>query len=408
MNEDFISKGVNAVKLSHILNSLACLLVLATSAFAGPVWQFGPDGQGQLKLDYKGQFQLTTRDTGSEADGSGTTTEFNFRRNRIALMGAYGETFGIYVQTEFNEDNNIGPLNVTDGDNSNFHILDAVFRFRLDDRLNLWVGKFKYNLTRENLEACEMPLTLDRSLLIRAPLASNGTRDKGVAVWGNLFDKKFQYRVDAMNGRNDSVSAPESNLRYSARVHLTLLDPESDYGYKGTYLGQKKVFTVGAAYQMESNVAYADVANATSAVDYKAWTVDLFTEYPLAGVGTFTFSTAYVDYDLDDAYQGADPDPLTIGVNGEKNGYYVKAGYMLPSLPLQFFLRYEDWSFADLFGVYDQEVKWYGGGFNYYLRGQNLKLTLELSQTDFDKEGVFSGVTTKDFTTATAQLQVIF
>jgi hypothetical protein len=53
-------------------------------------------------------------------------------------------------------------------------------------------------------------------------------------------------------------------------------------------------------------------------------------------------------------------------------------------MPLQFFARAENWSFANLNNVIDQEVDWYGGGANYYFRGQNLKLTLELSQVDYD------------------------
>jgi hypothetical protein len=378
------------------------MALLAAPAFAGPTWQFGPENQGLLKLDYKGQFALTVRDTGAEADGEGTTSEFNFRRNRLALMGAYGANFGLYVQTEFTEDVNIGPLTVTDGGQSDFRILDAVMRFKLADSANLWLGKFKYGFTRENLESCEDPLTLDRSLFIRAPFV--GTRDNGISLWGNLFDGVVQYRVDAMNGRNDSVSAPKSQFRYSARAHLSLLDPESGYGYKGTYMGTKKVLTIGTAYQMESDVAFSNIA-AQTAVDYKAWTVDLFAEYPVEGLGTFTASGAYVDYDLDNAYQGGvNADPLVIGLNGEKNGYYVKAGYMLPNLPLQFFGRYENWSFAQLNGVIDQEIDWFGGGFNYYIRGQNLKLTMELSRTEFDVVTPIS----EDFTTFTTQLQLVF
>jgi hypothetical protein len=392
------------MNVRKLLTACAGMMLLAAPAFAGPTWTFGPEEQGQLKLEYKGQFQLNMRDTGAEADGEGDTSEFNFRRNRIALMGAYGEHLGLYVQTEYTEDVNMGPLTVSDGSGNEFQLLDAVMRFRYDDRANLWVGKYKYSFTRENLEACEMPLTLDRWLLIRAPLASEGTRDKGVTVWGNLFDKKFQYRVDAMNGRNDSTSSPESAFRYGARAHVTLLDPESGHGYKGTYLGEKKVLTIGAAYQMEQDVAYADTVAQTGAVDYEAWTVDLFFEYPVAGVGTFTVSTAYADYDLDDAYQGANPDPLVIGLNGEKNGGYTKIGYMLPKLPLQFFARAENWSFANLDGVYDQEIDWYGGGINYYFRGQDLKLTMEVSKVDYDKEGP----NCEDFTTFTTQLQLIF
>jgi len=397
------------VEFRKLLTACVGTVLLATPAFAGPTWTFGPEDQGALKLEYKGQFQLNVRDDGSGADGDETTSEFNFRRNRLALMGAYGKHLGLYVQTEYNEDINIGPFSVTDGDNDNeMRMLDAVLRFKYNDAVNFWLGKYKYSFSRENLEACEMPLTLDRSLLIRAPLASDGTRDKGVTLWGNLFNDIFQYRLEAMNGRNDSTSSPESAFRYGARAHVSLLDPENGHGYKGTYMGEKKVLTLGAAYQMEKDVAYSDTVAKTGAVDYDAWTVDLFFEYPVDGVGTFTVSGAYADYDLDDAYQGLNPDVLTLGLNGEKNGGYVKIGYMLPNLPLQFFARSESWSFANFENVMDQEVDWYGGGFNYYFRGQDLKLTMELSKVDFDKEGVFGGSKTEDFTTFTTQLQVIF
>lgn len=392
------------MKITKILALVAGLALLAAPAFAGPVWTFGPEDQGLMKLDYKGQFQFNMRDTGSGSDGTDSTKEFNFRRNRLALMGAWGQNFSLYVQTEYNEDNNITPFNVSDGNNSDFQILDAVLRFRLNPSFNVWVGKFKYNLTRENLESCEDPLTLDRSAMIRAPLASEGTRDKGVAVWGNLFNDIFQYRFDVMNGRNDSVSAPKSNFRYSARAHVSLLDPENGYGYKGTYLGEKKVLTIGAAYQFENDVAYANTIAQTGAVDYSAWTVDLFFEYPVENVGTFTVSAAYVDYDLDNAYRGVNPDAGVIGLTGEKNGGYVKAAYMLPNLPLQFFARSENWSFATLNGIIDQEVDWLGGGINYYFRGQNLKLTMEYSMVDYDKE--IGSV--EDFKTFTTQLQVVF
>jgi Phosphate-selective porin O and P len=375
----------------------AAFCMIAGSAFAGPVWTFGDDDQGLLKLEYKGQFQFLNRDTGGGPDGDESVSEFNFRRNRIALMGAYGDNFGLYVQTEFTEDRNVLSFGVSDGTDSNFQMLDAVLRFKLNDSVNLWMGKLKYNLTRENLEACEAPLTLDRSVLIRAPFVS--TRDKGVALWGNLLENKFQYRVDAMNGRNDSLSSSKSNLRYSARVHLSLLDPEKGYGYKGTYMGKKKVFTVGAAYQLEQDVAIAG----TESVDYSAWTVDLFAEYPVEEMGTFTFSAAYVDYDMDDAYKNGSPDDDVIGVNGEKNGGYIKAGYMLPNLPLQAFARVENWSFAKLGDEYDQEIDLYGVGFNYYLRGQNLKVTVEYSDLDYDKD-----TTAEDIKTFAAQVQVMF
>ena len=399
-------KMTKAVKLSALTLGLT---LMAGTAFAGPKMTFGPNDEGALQIDYKGQFQMTVRDNGSGDNNDDTTTNFNFRRNRLAFMGKYGEMLSLYVQTEFTEDQNVQTLGVANtNQGTEFQFLDAVMRFKLDDSFRVNVGKFKYNLSRENLEACEMPLTLDRSLFIRTAFTS--TRDQGVAVWGNLFDDVFQYRAEVMEGR-EAVSgdtAPSSNFRYGVRGHVSLLDPENDYGYKGTYLGKKKVLTFGGAYQFEPEIAYGDTVARTDKVDYKAWTADAYLEYPVEGIGTFTVSAAYEDVDLDDAYKGNSPDSGTIGINGQKNGWYAKAGYLLPTLPLQFFGRYEKWTFANLNNIYDQDIDWYGGGINYYFRGQNLKLTAEVSHTDFDQEATVNGVRSKDFTQVITQLQLIF
>lgn len=405
---------INMRKISTISGVAIGTALLAGTAFAGPRITFGPEDQGALQIDYKGQFQMTVRDNGSGSDGDSTTTNFNFRRNRIALMGKYGDMLSMYVQTEFTEDPNVGTLGVEDRSNSTeFQMLDAVMRFKFNDALKVNVGKFKYGFSRENLEACEMPLTLDRSLFIRAPYVS--TRDMGVGIWGNFLEDKIQYRADVMEGRKaGSTDSPDSSFRYTVRGHVSLLDAESDYGYKGTYMGKKQVLTFGAAYQYEPDVAYGDTVAQTGKSDYQAWTVDGFFEYPVEAVGTFTLSGAYADYDLDEAYKvSSNVDSDAIGLNGEKNGWYVKAGYMLPNLPIQFFGRYEQWSFAALNNIYDQDVTWYGGGVNYYIWGQNLKLTAELSHTDFDKEGVASGLQganlkTEDFTSFVTQLQLLF
>jgi hypothetical protein len=396
-------------RIGKILSAAILLMMLAISAYAGPQMNFGPDNQGTLQLDYKGQFQMTVRDTGSGENNDDTTSAFGFRRNRLALMGAYGDVIGLYVQTEFNDESSISTLGVeSETRNSNFQILDATIRFDFNNAFRVNVGKFKYNLTRENLEACEAALTLDRSLFIRAPFVA--TRDEGVAVWGNVLNDMFQYRLDVMNGRKavSGETTPSSDFRYTARVHVSLLDPESDYGYKGTYLGKKKVLTVGGAYQTESGIAYSDTVSKTGSKDYSAWTVDGFFEYPIENIGTATLSGAVVKYDLDDAALGLNPDGGTYGLEGEKNGWYAKAAYMLPELPLQIFGRVEKWRFANLNNVYDQSVDWQAVGANYYIREQNLKVTIEYAMTDFDKEGTFTGLRTKDFKTVTTQLQLVF
>jgi len=393
------------------LAALAALgsLMIASAALAGPQMTFGPDNQGTLKLDYKGQFQVVARDIGSGANDDEHTYNFNFRRNRIALMGTYGDLMSVYVQTEFTEDPTVTTLGVAATEpGSNFQMLDAVVRFAFADAFKLHVGKFKYNLSRENLEACEAPLTLDRSLFIRAPYVT--TRDMGIAVWGNLLQDRIQYRADMMEGRKALASAatPKSDFRFGARGHVSLLDPESEYGYKGTYMGEKKVFTLGAAVQVEPNLAYEDVVRRIEAKSYTGWTTDYFIEYPIAGFGTPTLSGAYEDIAFDDAYMSLNPDAGVKGFEGERSGWYVKGGYLMPKCPLQVFGRYEQWRYAELQNVYNQRLDWMGGGANYYLRGQDLKVTAEMSRTAFDRTGTFGGVRTRDFNTFTAQLQVVF
>ena len=381
---------------------------------AGARIHFGDEDQGVLQIQYKGQFRFTTRDAGSGIDGEDWTSNFGFRRNRLALMGAWSDKVSLYVQTEFTEDLNVDTLGVADANlGTDFQLLDAVMRFNLSPAVKLHVGKFKYNLSRENLESCEDPLTLDRSLFIRPSYVS--TRSQGVALWGNLFGDKLQYRVDAMEGRKavSGVTAPSSALRYSGRAHVTLFDPETSYGYKGTYLGKKKVLTVGAAYQFEPKVTYIDTDTQLGEEDYQAWTVDGFFEYPLGDAGTITASAAYEKVDLGDAYQGANPDDGATGLLGQKNGWYAKGGYLFEGVPLQVFGRYEKWRFACLLNAFDQIVDWYGVGANYYVWGQNLKLTVEWRKTDFDQEGVFTSVqgtsrTSRDFNTFVAQMQFIF
>jgi hypothetical protein len=372
---------------------------------------FGDEDEGALQIQYKGQFRMHYRDIGSGQDGTDSTTNLGFRRNRLAFMGAWSDKVSLYVQGEFAVPN-LAPVDFSGAAfENNFLLLDAAVRFSFNDAFKVTVGRFKYNLSRENLEDCEQALTLDRSLFIRTSFV--GTRDDGVAVWGNLFGDRFQYRLDAMEGRQAvaGLVAPSSNPRYSARGHVTLLEPENRYGYKGTYLGEKKVLTVGAAYQIEPEVAFVDVDTRLGASDYRAWTVDGFFEYPVGG-GAVTASAAYQKIDLDGAYQGANPDNGATGLFGEKNGWYAKGGFLLPGTPLQFFGRYEKWRFACLNNVFDQIVDWYGFGANYYVWGQNLKLTGEWSKTDFDQEGTFTSLrstrTTKDFSQFVVQMQFIF
>lgn len=366
---------------------------------------FGEEG-AFLKIDYQGQLYGVVRDTGSGSDKESDTTDLFFRRNRLTFWGHGTDKYGFIVQLEYTGERRVDPLFVSDEPGKDFNVLDAYFMADFSNGFRFYAGKQKIQLTRENLEDCFEPLSLDRSLFIYTPFKHS--RDTSLVFWGNIPELLMQYRLAVSKGK-DKGDEPKSSLMYTARAHVSLLDPEYAYGYKGTYLGTKKTLTVGAGVQYEPDAVFSDTVSRTGKKNYTAWTVDAFLEYPFKDAGAVTLSGAYLQTKFDGAFKGSNPDPESLGIDGEKKGWYLKAGYLLPVKigwgQVQPFVRYENWRFAQLNNVFDQKVSWFGGGLNYLINGQSLRVTVEYAKTNFDRE---PNPQSKDFSTVTAMLQYRF
>jgi hypothetical protein len=359
---------------------------------------------GFLDINYQVQLREAWRNIRTDSEDKAVTDTY-LRRNRLSFLGAANDLFGGAVQFEFYGGRSIGDLTVSNHESKyNLTIIDAYVTFTPSNALQFRAGKTKLILTREIQEACFDPLSTDRSLFILGPFSKNlwyyskTTRDNGVVALGNLFSDVFQYRLAIMEGNRyeGSTSPPDPGFRYTGRVHVSLLDPESGWGYRGSYLGKKKVLTFGAGYEMEPKAVYGAGMKGTQ--DYKAYTYDAFYEQPTE-FGTFTLSGAYLKEDFGNV--GISGVPGTIDQEGEKNGWYTKGAYMLGKT--QLFGRYEKWSFAWLNGVTGEILTYISGGVNYYIKGQDLRLTLEASHTGFDKAG-----TVPNFKTVIAQFQARF
>jgi hypothetical protein len=364
------------------------------SVSAGPTIEYGE--QGSLNISYGLQIWSQYSDYTSTTD-SGSEYDTFLRRNRLTFSGQFNDYVGFYAQIEAGNDSKAGE------DNKSVYYRDAYLTLDYYDGLRFIAGRFKNTFSRENLEACLEPLTLDRSELSYTPFG--GSRDTGLAVWGNLADAAFQYRFMVGDGR-EADEVVKDSPRFTARVHWSPLDAEYDYGYRGTYLGTRKVFTLGAAYDYQADVAYGDYPNRDDPKDYEAWTVDAFVEYPTS-LGTLTGSGALFDYSTDSAIL-QDPDD-DLPINSELEGYYVKAGYLLPKPlgigRLQFFARHEKRDYIYPGDLYDNT--WNSIGANYYIDGQQLKVTFEYADIDFDTE-VANNNNLKDQKQATLALQLIF
>lgn len=384
-------------RLAAAIGGLA-LCAGAASVQAGPTINYGE--QGSLTLNYELQIWSQYRDFRSE-ENAGESYDTFLRRNRITAMGQYNDYVGFYAQIEAGNDSKYG------NDDKSTSFRDAYITFDWDDSTRFIFGRFKNTFSRENLEACLEPLTLDRGLISYTPFG--GTRDTGAAMWGNLADAKFQYRVMVADGR-EGDNVPKDSPRFTARVHYSIFDPEYSYGYRGTYLGTQRVLTFGAAYDYQADVVYANLPGRTDARDYSAYTVDVFYEEPMRA-GTLTLSGAYFDYSVDDAISGSDPllVDTSVAQTAEMEAYYVKAGWLFGEKigigRLQLFARHEasDYDRAD--GYFDNEINAVGA--NYYLDGQQLKLTFEFADVSFDeKHPTLNSL--RDYQQATLGFQMLF
>ncbi len=387
-------------RITHALGS-RYILVLLTGALSVAVAQAGPTitygKEGFITLNYLLQVWTQSRDYTSSTNSAGTT-DFFLRRNRILLTGQYNDQVGFYVQLDAPNDSKGGRTK------RSIYYRDAYITVDFTDAVRFIVGRFKNTFSRENLEACLEPLTLDRSEVV-AYTPFGGSRDTGVAMWGNLFNAKFQYRLMIANGRKGDDVA-ESEPRLTARIHWSLLDPEYGYGYLGTYLGTRKVLTIGMAYDRQNKVAYADWTNRRNAKDYKAWTTDIFFEYPTS-IGVITATAAYMNYSVGNAIND-NPDP-NLPITSELAGGYAKVGYLLPGKlgigRLQLFARHNRLDYGISNGYYSNTRN--GVGANYYIYGQQLKVTFEYDKIKFDKQHP-TVAALRDSSQATLGLQLMF
>jgi hypothetical protein len=387
------AKLTRLVRNALLAGGLSCAIIPGLAA-AGPTIQYGEEGY--VTFSYALQMWMQNSDY-SSASHSGSSFDTFLRRNRLTFMGQYNDQIGFYAQLEAGNDSKDG------NDERGVYYRDAYVTLDYSDAVRFIAGRFKNTFSRENLEACLEPLTLDRSILAYTPFG--GSRDTGVVMWGNLADARFQYRVMVADGRESDDVAKDSP-RITTRLHYSAFEPEYDYGYLGTYLGTRKVLTIGVAYDYQADVAYANSTLRQDAKDYTGTTVDIFYEQPTAS-GTYTLSAAYFDYDVGDAINW-DPD-ATLPVTTQLEANYVKGGYLLPGKlgigRLQLFARHDTAKYNVTGSFLDSKTTAVGA--NYYIDGQKVKVTLEHAMVKFDTEHP-TDHTRQDNAQTTLGLQVIF
>lgn len=320
--------------------------------------------------------------------GDNDLNDFMLRRAYFSVKGQPTEYLSFFTHIAIDRLGQDGLDNPSMGLGSGLAFRDLWITLDLDESFKIQAGRMYVPLTRNyGTTSTKSLLTTDLSFMqggIRGSIfyTSKVGRDDGVTLWGNPFDGMFQYRLMVSEGVESSIN-PEDNLRVVARGVLNLLEPETGWFNQGTYLGKKKVLSIGAAFDSQNNLTL----NNEPGQDNFIWTVDGFFDHPV-GKGAVTAESAYIY--MDNSTQGNSFVQLAPGDNARF--FYLQAGYYfgtpIGTGNLQPYFRYETVSVKQ-----KTDTNFISGGLNYYLKGHNAKLSLDytmIDYSDFENQNIFT------------------
>ena len=367
--------------LAKMMVVLVCVLVMAGPSWAGIKMELDDQTKGEVGLWTQAWYQFVE-------DGKGTEdlNDFIIRRAYLYLKGQVTEHVSFFTHIASDKVGQEGLDNSGLGLGTGVAWRDLWITLNLDEALKVQVGRMYVPLTRNyGTTSTKCMLTADLPFLQGGSrggifYAQKVGRDDSVTIWGNPMDGLLQYRFMISEGVEGDAN-PEDSLRFAGRVSLSLLEPETGWFNKGTYLGEKKVLSLGLGYQSQDDLTL----NGIEGEDNKVWTADVFVDHPL-GDGAVTFEAAYIDIEnVTEGKADADNPYHDLSPGDDAQNWYFNVGYLLPGSfgpgQLQPYFRYETVDVDD-----QNETAFLSGGVNYYLKGHNCKLTADYMHVDPDND----------------------
>jgi hypothetical protein len=307
-----------------------------------------------------------------DVNTTGYSQNFYLRRARFYMLGKLGKKVGEGVQEVeffFQVDNpragySSPPAGTKNTGSTGFLVQDAYGQWAFGcNAIALQAGLWIVPTIRQIHTSVVTFLGLDLptwGLQQNTMLQGNGGRDYGVGFNGYLLDDHFSYRVGVFSGLRQPGAAQAAPLgasangrnspRFAGRFMFDFFDPEKGYTYQGTYRGTKKVVAIAAV---------ADVQGS-----YEGFGGDAYVSWPI-GPDAITAEVDYLHYSGWGKFYSAVPEQDTI---------FADAGYFFGAIQLEPFARFEVLNFSSPSNNAKQQKR-FGGGFNYYVMGQNFKIT---------------------------------
>ncbi len=396
--------------LTAVTISLATATLISKPSEAAPKFYFG-DGK-ELEIFFMNQlWGVYTMDRVEGTTKYDNRMDFFLRRSRVGFQGKINEDLswrvwfaydnvGLDPHTALAKNNNIGLVGVNTN-NQQFYLWDAFFTYALHKKwANITVGYFRPQVGRESITAGFEVNSFEKALTNFYPrqhLVGTGPgRETGVNIGGLYNDEKgkwgINYNFGVFNTDKFSSGSGGDNLLYTARVALSLGDPEMKkygMGYKVNYFGKRNgiTFAVNYAYQGRSKDT-----NTFPLADTTKWTNTSiqFKSNQLIG---FDILANYKDFTFNAEYDELKREFDVSSLNYKDKVWHVRAGYnfTLPNKTiLEPAITYSEWKGDATSLNGNGKFKVTDIGLNWYIKQNNLKLNLHYVNQDGSKKSAYT------------------
>lgn len=356
--------------------------------------KFDEDGKKYLRIITWAQAQGIYNDNVPDDESS---TSFNLRRARVLMFAQIHEKFLILTHFGLNSLNGdtMSPTGKSEGSQLFFH--DVWAQYNIGKNHVVGGGLHYFNgISRANNQSTLNMMTLDNNRTSWATIGLSDQFARHIGVFAKGKFGKLQYRVaindavtngldaraattgEAVYGGKRLLGSKDAGKVYAGYFDYNFLDQESNFlPYKvGTYLGEKKIFNVGAGFFLHPKGSVILDGTELKGEDVSIFAVDAFYDAPIGNNGSAI--TAYAVYQSND--YGTN---YLYSAYGTGNMIYGHLGYVLPgSKEKTRFQPYFSYA-SNSYDAVDDSKNVLGIGANAYLDGNNTKLTLEYQNTKF-------------------------
>lgn len=318
---------------------MAAFFVLLVTFSAAAQMQIKVNDNVNVKF---GILMQTQADEQQDTATRGYAQNIFIRRARILVGGQIAPNLTFFVETD---SPNINKSLTTGTKNTQVSLFlqDAYVEYKVRNELMIDAGLMLASVSRNGLQSAASLMPIDYgtyTFAFSGPTQASAGRDTGIQARGYLFNNKFEYRTGVFQGMRDE---PQRELRFTSRVAYNFLDPESGYFYTGTYLGKKKVLTIGGGYEQQHK--------------YKAYAADVFFDHPV-GNGAVTAQLDHVRYDGGNFLKSLPDQRDTL----------LEVGALHGKSHLQPLIQFAERNRPD---TNTGDEKRFGTGVNYFLTGHN-------------------------------------